>query len=252
MHEIDKHQFGAFIASLRKEKHLTQKELAQMLFISDKAVSKWETGVSIPDVSLLIPLGEALGVSVTELLECRRMEHSEAMTPVQVEQIVQTAISLNDEEPREKKHTRIVIYAGCILGALMEFAFLWYRGITPQLWSDALSLSLIFGIVFGGYFMIFADTKLPPYHDQYRINGMMQGAFRMNIPGLSFNNRNWPHILTVGRVWSMTFLVGYPLVYYWLISFVPGFWARYEKAVMLMFILGGLFIPMYYVGKKYE
>ena len=46
MYKIDKQKFGAFIASLRKEKKLTQKDLAQKLYISDKAVSKWETGVS--------------------------------------------------------------------------------------------------------------------------------------------------------------------------------------------------------------
>lgn len=47
MHEIDKKQFGAFVAQLRKEKGYTQKELAQQLYLSDKAVSKWETGVSL-------------------------------------------------------------------------------------------------------------------------------------------------------------------------------------------------------------
>lgn len=46
MYDIDKQRFGAFIASLRKERGMTQKQLAQQLFISDKAVSKWETGVS--------------------------------------------------------------------------------------------------------------------------------------------------------------------------------------------------------------
>ena len=46
MYEIDKSKFGAFVAQLRKEKGYTQKELAAKLFISDKAVSKWETGVS--------------------------------------------------------------------------------------------------------------------------------------------------------------------------------------------------------------
>lgn len=46
MFEIDKHKLGAFIAELRKEKGFTQKELSQRLFISDKAISKWETGVS--------------------------------------------------------------------------------------------------------------------------------------------------------------------------------------------------------------
>ena len=69
MYELDKARFGSFVAQLRKEKGLTQKALAQQLFISDKAVSKWETGVSVPDTALLIPLAEALGVTVTELLQ---------------------------------------------------------------------------------------------------------------------------------------------------------------------------------------
>ena len=46
MFQMDKKKFGAFVSQLRKEKGYTQKELAQRLFISDKAVSKWETGVS--------------------------------------------------------------------------------------------------------------------------------------------------------------------------------------------------------------
>lgn len=46
MYEIDKREFGAFVARLRREKGYTQRELAEKLFISDKAVSKWETGAS--------------------------------------------------------------------------------------------------------------------------------------------------------------------------------------------------------------
>ena len=46
MEELDREQFGAFLAQLRREKGLTQKELAEQLFATDKAVSKWERGVS--------------------------------------------------------------------------------------------------------------------------------------------------------------------------------------------------------------
>ena len=51
MYELDWEKFGSFIARLRKEKGYTQKELAEKLSISDKAVSKWETGKSMPDLS---------------------------------------------------------------------------------------------------------------------------------------------------------------------------------------------------------
>ena len=55
MLNIDKQKFGTFVAMLLKEKGITQKELAEQLFISDKAVSKWETAVSVPKIDLLIP-----------------------------------------------------------------------------------------------------------------------------------------------------------------------------------------------------
>lgn len=59
---------GSTIKSLREAKNLTQSQLAQQIGVSDKAVSKWETGKGLPDLSLLEPLGAALGVSVLELL----------------------------------------------------------------------------------------------------------------------------------------------------------------------------------------
>ena len=65
---MDAEKFGAFIAVCRKEKNMTQAELAQKLKVTDKAVSRWETGKGFPDISLLQPLAEALSTSVTELL----------------------------------------------------------------------------------------------------------------------------------------------------------------------------------------
>lgn len=63
---------GALIAQLRKEKHLTQKELAQQLNITDKAISKWERGLSFPDIALLTPLSTLLGITTAELLSGKR------------------------------------------------------------------------------------------------------------------------------------------------------------------------------------
>ncbi len=74
---MDKDATGRFIAELRKEKGYTQKELAEKLMVTDKAISRWETGKGLPDTSLLKPLGDILGVSVGELLSGRRMEEAE-------------------------------------------------------------------------------------------------------------------------------------------------------------------------------
>ena len=59
---------GAIIKRLREEKKLTQLELAEQLHVSDKSVSKWETGRGYPDIALIEPLAAALGISVMELM----------------------------------------------------------------------------------------------------------------------------------------------------------------------------------------
>ena len=69
---MDRYVTGAVIRALREGKRMTQEELAGKIHVSDKAVSKWETGQGFPDISLLEPLAKALDISVIELLsgEC--------------------------------------------------------------------------------------------------------------------------------------------------------------------------------------
>jgi transcriptional regulator with XRE-family HTH domain len=68
MSEGNLSKIGAFISELRKEKQFTQKELADQLSVTDKAVSKWERGLSYPDISLVSDLAQILGVTINELL----------------------------------------------------------------------------------------------------------------------------------------------------------------------------------------
>ena len=65
---MDKVKIGQFIANCRKDKKLTQEQLAEKLNISKNAVSKWERGICLMDMSLLKPLSEILGVSVNDIL----------------------------------------------------------------------------------------------------------------------------------------------------------------------------------------
>ncbi len=65
---MDKYVTGSVIRRLRENKKMTQEELAEKIFVSGKAVSKWETGQGFPDISLLEPLAKELGISVIELL----------------------------------------------------------------------------------------------------------------------------------------------------------------------------------------
>lgn len=251
MYEIDKKNFGLFVAERRKEKGYTQRELAEHLFISDKAISKWETGMSIPDAALWIPLSDLLGVTVTELLMCQRMEETEQMSSTQVETLVKKAISFSDDNPIAKqtiKHKRIFLFSICVIVSCIENLFLYVNGLM----SDTILLSDLMGVLFGAYFYFLAKEKLPAYYDENKISTYSDGIFRLNVAGLALNNSNWPHILHVIRIWTMAILVGYPLIYGIIQTLLPTAWSNMELFLALVIMLGGLFIPVYNVGKKYQ
>ena len=67
-------KIGKFIADLRKEKNMTQKELAEKLHITDSAISKWERGVGCPDISLIADLSKVLDVGINEILAGERIK----------------------------------------------------------------------------------------------------------------------------------------------------------------------------------
>lgn len=74
---MDQTLTGQFIKAMRKEKGLTQRELAEELSISEKTVSKWETGKGLPDAGLMLPLSKALGISVNELLSGQKLDEKQ-------------------------------------------------------------------------------------------------------------------------------------------------------------------------------
>lgn len=97
---------GCFIAQLRKELGLTQKELAEKLEVTDKAISRWETGEGLPDTSLLKPLAEILGVSVGELLSGRPMDDSQIKS--QADHIILESLSYEESQEKWKGILRYV------------------------------------------------------------------------------------------------------------------------------------------------
>ena len=71
---MDQLKIGKFIAECRKQKKLTQMQLAEMLNITDKAISKWERGLAMPDTSIMLELCDILGVTVNDLLSGEKIE----------------------------------------------------------------------------------------------------------------------------------------------------------------------------------
>lgn len=132
-------EIGKFIASCRKEKGFTQVQLAEKLNITDRAVSKWETGKSMPDSSIMLELCDLLGITVNELLSGERieMDHYE-------EKVNQNLIELKkkDENNRSRNAMISVVYTvtivvGILVCCLCDFA------VTGKLTWSLITLSSI-------------------------------------------------------------------------------------------------------------
>lgn len=106
---MDQIKIGKFIAEIRKEKNFTQRQLADILSISDKTVSKWECGKGLPEVSLMIPLCDALQITVNDLLTGERV--SEVDYQKRAEENMMNLIKENEEN---KKRMALSIICGVI------------------------------------------------------------------------------------------------------------------------------------------
>ena len=93
---MNKERFGAFISQRRREEGLTQRQLAEALHLTDKAVSKWERGLSYPDVTMLEPLAEQLHLTVGELMACR-------VGATEKEEPVETLMNISKETVRRER-----------------------------------------------------------------------------------------------------------------------------------------------------
>jgi len=246
---IDKVEFGLFLSELRKERGLTQKELAERLLVSSKAISKWETGANMPDVSLLIPLADILDVTVIELLQCKKNKHTNINK--EVEQLVKKAIDLKENEVKIKNSTRkkyiFFFFISLIIAAIETFALI-QEGYNSYYIADFIPF-MITALILSGYFTLLVKDELPTFYDENRINFYSDGILRMNMPGLYFNNSNWPHISNYIRIWADIILVLTPLFFYIFTHFIP---IQISGFIALFIMLGTLLIPIYILGKKYE
>lgn len=102
---MNTYEFGKFLAQLRKEKGLTQMQLAEQLSVTDKAISRWETGKNYPDIEIFEELSSVLDVSISELLEGKRIEKEKLFT-VSEEHIVK---QIKNNKKNNKKY-RIIIF----------------------------------------------------------------------------------------------------------------------------------------------
>lgn len=117
-------EIGKFIAECRKEKELTQLQLAEKLNITNRAVSKWETGKSMPDVSVMLELCNILGVSVNELLSGERIDEE-----MYKEKAEENLLSLQEKKKKAQKELLVFEIVWIIIAFLLvpvHFAINYY------------------------------------------------------------------------------------------------------------------------------
>lgn len=162
---MDKESFGSFIAKLRRERKMTQQELAGKLHVTDRAVSKWERGLSYPDVTLLEPLASALGIGVETLLTGQTTEAA----PAEAESAaLRSVLAISGEERRQRRRrmTRCAALAAALVLLAALLAVMQHNGrllvgercVSPD---GAMTMTVYRTGLLGGGFAIESSRPLP-------------------------------------------------------------------------------------------
>lgn len=138
---MDQVKIGKFIAEMRKEQNLTQKQLADKLDISDRTISKWECGKGMPDVGLMIPLCEEIKINVNELLSGERL--SENHYPKRAEENMMRLIEENGNKKKREVMYALTYGLAIVMVAVLLVVSLWTQGFSIIYYLDPPSFIFI-------------------------------------------------------------------------------------------------------------
>ena len=137
---MDQARIGKFLQELRKEKGLTQEQLAEQLFVARRPVSRWETGANMPDLDILVELADLYDVDLRELLDGERKD--ETMDKEMQDTVLKVAEYSNAEKERSAKVVRVYFVLGII--ALMANQILYWAEL-----GDTFLVGMLEGITLG-------------------------------------------------------------------------------------------------------
>ncbi len=154
--KIDPKITGAFILQLRKEYGLTQKQLAEKLGITNKAVSRWETGKSYPDIEMLVSIGELFSVSVNELLCGERIK-----TPVAIASAEKAVAGAYIDNTVKKRHLNaLLMVLVIIIPVLISVTALVSAAVSSFLTSIKGCADCVIGYNYS-YMILFGERYVP-------------------------------------------------------------------------------------------
>lgn len=239
-----------------KKRDIHRNSLQKNYLYQTRQSANGNGGLSLPDITLLGPLAEILGVTVTELLQAQRISEEKTLTKPEVDALVSGSLRLSAEEQEEKRlkqRKNMIRYLLCMALAGVEIWLLLYAEVGKEIFFTGFFTIEGLSFLFGAWFLLFARETLPAFYDENKINYYSQGPFRIHIAGVYFNNRNWPHVLRAGRISMLGIAVINPLLNFLLLKATGEvLWRRYEGYVCLAVVLCIVFIPIVAVAKKNE
>lgn len=133
---MNNQETGRFIRQLRMSKNMTQKELAEKLFITDKAISKWERGLGCPDISLLPLLADSLGVQIEDILNGGKVSLSNLK---EFESDVSLKETKNIKNFLKKRYVKVIMLISLVISCLFSIiTIISVVAIIPQSLTDAI------------------------------------------------------------------------------------------------------------------
>ena len=160
---MDQIKIGKFIASCRKEQGMTQAALAQELGISDRAVSKWETGKSMPDSGIMLELCELLKINVNELLSGEKI-----MTEAYNKKVEENLLAMKQEVEEKNRQLLRTEYLIVLPTVLLGLALIIAASLAemPSVWRGALIFFSVAMIVVFAFIAVGIEQKVGYYECQ--------------------------------------------------------------------------------------
>lgn len=221
---MNQEEIGKFIAKCRKGKNLTQAQLAEKLNITDRAVSKWENGKSMPDSSIMLELCEILGITVNELLSGEKitMENSEKKAD---ENLI--ALKKKDENNIRKNVVISIIFSTTLLIGFIVCAICDIATSGKLTWSMIPMSSIIFAWIVSFPVMILGK------------NGFLGGLIAISIFTIPYlyilsNLINVKAVFSIGAIMSLI-----SIVYLWILFGIVN-----RLKMRKLFALGIIFLSL--------
>lgn len=179
---MDMIKMGSFLAELRRERKLTQAELGEKLGVSNKTVSRWETGQYMPPVEILEELSNFYGLSINELLSGKRLNPAEYKE--MAEENIRTALNASSFEPREKqeffkkkwRREHVSTIVACTIAWLILMVALKLQGVEIYL------IGTVGGILAVLYYAVL-NNRMMTYVEDHIFGGTWDGKQHRTVTG---------------------------------------------------------------------